>query len=86
MLFDCKGGYSWARQFQEPSSLGAEKQPNMSWDDVDLRWTPHPVIATIGDNNDYIILYHHYRVGGPPNVDPWFINHLSLRALLLGSL
>ena len=35
-------------------------------------WTPHPVIVTIMDNKDYIrvllysLLYHYYRVGGPP--------------------
>ena len=35
-----------------------------------VKWTPHPVIVTIGDNRDYIrvplfLLYHYYR--GPPN-------------------
>ena len=39
---------------------------------VYFRWTPHPVIATIRDSN-YIkvflfLLYHYYRVGGPPKV------------------
>ena len=36
-----------------------------------FRWTPHPVIVTIGDNRDYIrvLLYSYYcRVGGPPNI------------------
>ena len=39
-----------------------------------LRWTPHPVIVAIRDNRDYnyqgpliFLLYHYYRVGGPPN-------------------
>ena len=36
-----------------------------------FRWTPHPVIVTIRDINDYIrvfifLLYHYYRVGDPP--------------------
>ena len=39
-----------------------------------IRWTPHPVIVTIGDNRDYIrvLLYSHYTTiagwGGPPKV------------------
>ena len=43
------------------------------------RWTPHPVIVTIRDHRDYIrviifLLYHYYRVGGPPkasSISPW---------------
>ena len=37
-----------------------------------IRWTPHPVIVTIGDNRDYIrvLLYSYYATitgwGGPP--------------------
>ena len=35
---------------------------------------PHPVIVTLGDNRDVFkgplmfLLYHYYRVGGPPKV------------------
>ena len=36
------------------------------------RWTPHPVIVAIRDNEDCIrvifLVYHYYRVGGPPKV------------------
>ena len=45
------------------------------------RWTPHPVIVTIRDNKVYIrgpiifLVYHYYRVGGPPNV--WVSRFLS---------
>ena len=41
---------------------------------VELRWTPHPVIVAIRDNKDCteVLLYsfyHYYRVGDPPNVE-----------------
>ena len=42
---------------------------------LDIRWTPHPVIMTIRDASNYIrgpllfLLYHYYRVGGPPKLD-----------------
>ena len=41
---------------------------------VYIRWTPHPVVATIGDNRDCItvLLYSYYTTiagwGGPPRV------------------
>ena len=39
---------------------------------LNLRWTPHPVMVTITDNKDFmrVLLYHYYRMGGPPNLNP----------------
>ena len=34
-------------------------------------WTPHPVIMTIRDSREgpiIFLLYHYYRVGGPPKI------------------
>ena len=55
---------------------GAEALTCVWKEDADFmsyfRWTPHPVIVTIGDNRDYIgsplifLMYHYYKVGGPP--------------------
>ena len=52
-----------------------------------LRWTPHPVKMTIKDSKGYIrvlitfLLYHCYRVGGPPQVVP--VDNLEFTSLAL---
>ena len=35
-------------------ALPSGEMINMNLSNVDLRWTPHPVIVTIRDNRDYI--------------------------------
>ena len=39
-------------------------------DEIFRRWTPHPVIVSVRDNADHtrVLVYHYYRVRGPPKI------------------